>query len=287
MAHFLGDQFGRVGVEHVGQRHHAALPHQQLDHVDRALGHAVREFLDGDGLGQHDLARDLFLLVLRAVALQPLRAAAEGGDRARALLFAAVAFVTVRRPRLRCSAPRVGRGVGTSTFCGMHRRQDAADTGTRRVSSSAGWRSDGDGGAAVGTAVGLSGRRDVRLSAAATAEGAGSPPARRRRASSSDCRLKSASWARRCSSSRLRASAASRSMRLARFALAADGGVGFLAAAVFFLSRARVQSARARASRCSAVRVGSTTPVLGGGGRAKRFVGAGAAQPGFGRRRRA
>ena len=42
MAHFLGDELGGVGVEHVGQGHHAALAHQKLDHVDRALGHAAR-----------------------------------------------------------------------------------------------------------------------------------------------------------------------------------------------------------------------------------------------------
>ena len=88
MAHFLGDQLRGVGVEHVGQRHHLALPHQKLDDVDGALRHAAGEFLDGDRLGQHDLARDLFLLVLRAMAFQPLGAAAERGDRTGALLFA-------------------------------------------------------------------------------------------------------------------------------------------------------------------------------------------------------
>ena len=79
---------GGVGVEHVGQRHHAALAHQKLDHVDRALGHAARELLDGDRLRQHDLARDFLFLILRAVAFQPLGAATERGDRTRALLLA-------------------------------------------------------------------------------------------------------------------------------------------------------------------------------------------------------
>ena len=46
------------------------------------------ELLDRDRLGQHDLARDLLLVLLRAVTLQPLGAAAERGDRARALLLA-------------------------------------------------------------------------------------------------------------------------------------------------------------------------------------------------------
>ncbi len=88
VAHFLGDELGRVGVERVGQGDHAALTHQQLDDVDGALGHAVGEFLDGDRLGQHDFARDLVLRLLRAVALEALGAAAERRDRTRALFLA-------------------------------------------------------------------------------------------------------------------------------------------------------------------------------------------------------
>ena len=79
MAHFLGDELRRVGVEHVGQRHHAALAHQELNHVDRALGHAVGQLLDGDRLRKHDFARNLFLLVLRAYG--PSGAACGGGRR--------------------------------------------------------------------------------------------------------------------------------------------------------------------------------------------------------------
>jgi hypothetical protein len=48
VAHFLGDELGGVGVDHVGDLVHLALLHQELDDVDRALGHAVGEFLDGD-----------------------------------------------------------------------------------------------------------------------------------------------------------------------------------------------------------------------------------------------
>ena len=55
VAEFLGDQLGGVGVDHVGDLHHLALLHQQLDDVDGALGHAVGEFLDGDGLGDRRL----------------------------------------------------------------------------------------------------------------------------------------------------------------------------------------------------------------------------------------
>ena len=92
VAHFLGDQLGGVGVKHVGQRHHASLTHQELDYVDRALRHAVRELLDRDRLGQNDFARDFLLLLLRAVALETLRASTEGRDRTRPFY---------RRPRSR------------------------------------------------------------------------------------------------------------------------------------------------------------------------------------------
>ena len=88
MAHFLGDELGVVGIEHVGQGHHAALAHQKLDHVDRALGHAAREFLDRDGFRKHDLARNLLFLVQSPVALQALRAPTERGDRTRTLFLA-------------------------------------------------------------------------------------------------------------------------------------------------------------------------------------------------------
>ena len=87
MAQFLGHKLSGVGVEHVSQRHHAALAHQKLDDVDRALRHAARELLDGDRLRQDDLTRNFFLLLLRAVTFQPLRAPSERGDRTGALLL--------------------------------------------------------------------------------------------------------------------------------------------------------------------------------------------------------
>ena len=48
VAHFLGDDLRRIGIDHVVDRVHLALLHQELDDVDGALGHAVGEFLDGD-----------------------------------------------------------------------------------------------------------------------------------------------------------------------------------------------------------------------------------------------
>ncbi len=89
VAHFLGDELGGVGVERVIDGRHLALLHQQADDVDRALGHAVGEFLDGDRLGDGDLAHEFFLRLVGGVALEALGAAAERGDRAFAHLVGA------------------------------------------------------------------------------------------------------------------------------------------------------------------------------------------------------
>src|SRR6185312_6911612 len=88
VAEFLGHDLGGVGVDHVGDLLHYALLHQQADHVDRALSHAVGELLDGDGLGDHHLAGDLLLGLGLAVARHALHAAPIGGERAAALVVA-------------------------------------------------------------------------------------------------------------------------------------------------------------------------------------------------------
>ena len=82
VAHFLGDQLRGIGIDHVGDLVHRALLHQQADDVDRALGHAVGEFLDVDGFRDHHFADQLFLRLVRGMSLQALGAAAERGDRA-------------------------------------------------------------------------------------------------------------------------------------------------------------------------------------------------------------
>ena len=64
VAEFGGDQFGRIGVDHVARLQDLALLHEVLDDVDRALGHALRQFLDGDRLGQHHFAQDLLARLL-------------------------------------------------------------------------------------------------------------------------------------------------------------------------------------------------------------------------------
>ena len=59
VAELAHDQLGRVGVDHVVDLVHRALPHQELDDVDGALRHAVGQLLDGDHLGDDHLAHDL------------------------------------------------------------------------------------------------------------------------------------------------------------------------------------------------------------------------------------
>jgi hypothetical protein len=76
----LRDELGGVGVDHVGDLHHLALLHEDADHVDGPLRHAVGEFLDRDGFRNRHLA-DQFFLGLVGMALEPLRTAPERGDR--------------------------------------------------------------------------------------------------------------------------------------------------------------------------------------------------------------
>src|SRR6185437_13269971 len=60
---FADHELGGVGVDAlIDGRHHAHL-HQRLDHIAAALGHAVGELLNGDGLGHDDVADDLRLLL--------------------------------------------------------------------------------------------------------------------------------------------------------------------------------------------------------------------------------
>src|SRR5690606_10370382 len=87
MAHFLGDQLRGVGVDDVVDLLHLALLHQQADDIDRALRHAVGEFLDGDRLGNDHFALDLLLRLRGDLAGHALHAASERGDGTRALFL--------------------------------------------------------------------------------------------------------------------------------------------------------------------------------------------------------
>ncbi len=44
VAEFAGDELREIGVDQVAGLHHLAFLHQELDDVDRALGHALRQF---------------------------------------------------------------------------------------------------------------------------------------------------------------------------------------------------------------------------------------------------
>ncbi len=88
MPEFLGDELGGVGVDHIGDLAHLTVPHQELDDVDAALGHAVGELLNGNDLGHHDVALD-FLLCQRSrdLLFLALLAALQRGKAALALLL--------------------------------------------------------------------------------------------------------------------------------------------------------------------------------------------------------
>ena len=70
VAEFLDDEFGGVCIDHVGDLVHRALLHHQLDEIDRALGHAVRQFLNGDGFRNDDFAHNLVARLLHAHGLE-------------------------------------------------------------------------------------------------------------------------------------------------------------------------------------------------------------------------
>ena len=107
VAHFLGDQLRGVGIDHVGDLVHRALLHQKPDDVDRALGHAVGEFLDVDDFRDDHLANELFFRLVRLMPLQALGAAAERSDRA----FAHVIGIE-RGDQRQASALLLRRGLG-------------------------------------------------------------------------------------------------------------------------------------------------------------------------------
>jgi hypothetical protein len=82
MSQFLGNDLGRIRIDHIVDGVHLALLHQYLDDIDGAFGHAVGKFLDGNGFRNDDFARHLFRRHLEALGLllQPLGAALESGD---------------------------------------------------------------------------------------------------------------------------------------------------------------------------------------------------------------
>ena len=110
VAELVDDQLGGVGVDGLVLRRHHALAHQRLDHVGAALGHAVGELLDGDRLGDDDVAHDLLLLWLRMRWRSRSRARrTEASERIRSPASSSSARETVSLPvRRRWSSRRTG-----------------------------------------------------------------------------------------------------------------------------------------------------------------------------------
>jgi hypothetical protein len=96
VAEFFGDQLRGVGVDHIGDLVHRALLHQQADDVDRALRHAVGEFLNRDRFRNRHFADELFLRLVGSMALEALGAAAERSDE-RSRTSSALSAVTMRQ----------------------------------------------------------------------------------------------------------------------------------------------------------------------------------------------
>ena len=167
---------------------------------------------------------------------------------------AEVAVATVRRPRLRCSAPRDGRGVGSMTFCGSigpraGRLTTRGASSTPALGATGAAASDGDGSrrGRLGLRLwrparrGGRGRRRGRL--------AGQTPARLFLGLALEIRVLGATGL-------LLALACFSGIAFGAFAglaLAARVGFRLLAAAVFLLAGARVEQ-----------RLGSRFPLLGG-----------------------
>ena len=141
VAELLGNELGGIGVDRIGDLRHVTLLHEDADHVDRALGHAVGQLLNSDRLRDRHFARNLFLRLV-AVTGHALVAATERGDRAFADLVggerrhdgepaAALLGADARRLRRRCrargdaAAPRAARSflfVGFKRGSGRGRR---------------------------------------------------------------------------------------------------------------------------------------------------------------------
>ena len=60
MTEFCDEKLGGIGVDDVVNLMHRALLHHELNDVNRALGHAVGQFLNSDHFRNDDLADDLF-----------------------------------------------------------------------------------------------------------------------------------------------------------------------------------------------------------------------------------
>ncbi len=91
VAEFGDDQLGGIGVDGLGDGGHHAHFHQGAHHIAAGGGHAVGEFLHGDGFGQHDLAHHFQAVGAQqlqlGLAALTLTLAAHGGERTGLLIL--------------------------------------------------------------------------------------------------------------------------------------------------------------------------------------------------------
>ena len=107
VAKFFSDELSGIGVDRIGDLRHVTLLHQDADHVDRAFGHAIGQFLDGDGLRDRHFTGDLsFGSLSRWPEMRWTRRRNEATERSWTS-SAERAVTTVSRPR-RFSAPTRG-----------------------------------------------------------------------------------------------------------------------------------------------------------------------------------
>ncbi len=132
MAEFRRDEFCKVGVDDVARLHHLAFLHQVLDDVDGAFGHALRQFLNGDGFRQDDFAHDLFARFLHLAAAELLLTAAHGGHRTATLRTIFVERRVQRQLALTAAIVglRTGGNLGGSRTGHLAARRTGAGTTT-------------------------------------------------------------------------------------------------------------------------------------------------------------
>ena len=79
VAEFAGEKLGQIGVDNVAGGHHLTLLHQIFDEIHGAFGHALRQFLNGNGFGQDDFAGNLLAHFLHLRAAEFFLTAARRG----------------------------------------------------------------------------------------------------------------------------------------------------------------------------------------------------------------
>lgn len=134
MAEFAGDDFGKVGVDDVARLHHLAFLHQVLDDVDGAFGHALRQLLNGDGLGQNHLAGDFLAGFLHLTAAELLLPATHRRERTTAGIVLAVDVGSGDR-QLAATALFIRLRTSRDRLCGFRANDAATDWAATRCAT--------------------------------------------------------------------------------------------------------------------------------------------------------